>query len=191
MIRALIFDCFGVLYNEGKSYVMKACPSDRIDDLKSLYYQSDYGYISREDFLQSISSLVGMTVDEFLQTESREYVRNQPLFAYIRHQKRSYKTGLLSNVGEGFLESLIDRSELDELFDQVVTSSSVGVVKPAREIYEIMADRLGIPTDECVFIDDIPANVDGATRAGMKGLLYTTNHQLEVDLARVLGNGDA
>ena len=61
----------------------------------------------------------------------------------------------------------------------------------SREIYEIMADRLGIPTDECVFIDDIPANVDGATRAGMKGLLYTTNHQLEVDLARVLGNGDA
>lgn len=186
MIRALIFDCFGVLYNEGKAHLMSLCPPDKIDELRSLYYQSDYGFISREEFVTAVAELIGLSVDEYVRREGGEYVRNEPLFEFIRSKKSHYKTGILSNVGEEFLGSLISPIEQSELFDEVVLSSSVGMIKPAKEIYELMATRLELAPEECVFIDDIPSNVDGAKLAGMKSVLYTTNHQLEVDLRDIL-----
>jgi 2-haloacid dehalogenase len=44
-------------------------------------------------------------------------------------------------------------------------------------------ERLGVAADDTVFIDDQPANVEGAERVGMKTILFTTNSQFEVELA--------
>lgn len=186
MIRALIFDCFGVLYSDGKKSVEARCPPEKLNELKALYHQSDYGYISREDFVRSVAELVGIKEADFVDIEKSQYVRNQPLVDFIRSQKSDYKIGLLSNVGEDFFESLFTAQESEELFDTVVLSNSVGVTKPARAIYEIAAKRLGVLPEECIFIDDIPTNVEGANRAGMNGILFTTNHQLDIDLQELL-----
>jgi putative hydrolase of the HAD superfamily len=191
MIRALIFDCFGVLYSDGKKYVEARCAPEKLDELKSLYHQSDYGYISRADFVRSVTELVGINEADFVEIEKSQYVRNQPLVEFIRKQKSHYKTGLLSNVGEAFFESLFTAEEQEQLFDTVVLSNSVGVTKPSRAIYEIAAQQLGVLPEECIFIDDIPVNVEGANAAGMTGILFTTNHELDIDLRELLENTNA
>src|SRR5690606_10713487 len=114
-------------------------------------------------------------------------VRNQAIFEYIRQLRTNYKIGLLSNVGDTFLDTLITDKERNELFDTVVLSSSVGMIKPSVEIYHHTAQRLGVEPDECVMIDDIPKNVEGANNAGMQGVLFTSNHQLEMDIRSLLG----
>jgi HAD superfamily hydrolase (TIGR01509 family) len=53
-----------------------------------------------------------------------------------------------------------------------IRSGQVGVRKPGPEIYRLTADRLGVRPDECVFVDDIPANVEGARAVGMWALLH-------------------
>lgn len=56
------------------------------------------------------------------------------------------------------------------LFDVVVISGEVGLRKPDPEIFQLTADRLGLPPAACVFVDDHPANVRAAERVGMVGV---------------------
>jgi epoxide hydrolase-like predicted phosphatase len=61
---------------------------------------------------------------------------------------------------------------IDELFEVVVDSAFVGTRKPEPEIYAITLERLGLPADACVFIDDLAPNVDAAKTAGMHGIVH-------------------
>jgi putative hydrolase of the HAD superfamily len=79
-----------------------------------------------------------------------------------------YRTALLTNNArewEPVWRSLIP---VDELFDVVVDSSVVGLRKPDPQIYELTCSRLGLPPDECIFVDDLECNVDAASALGME-----------------------
>lgn len=78
------------------------------------------------------------------------------------------RTGLLSNSWG--LE--YDRAGWPELFDAVVISGEVGLRKPDPAIYALAADRLGLPAEQIVFVDDLPANVRAAVAAGMVGVRH-------------------
>ncbi len=96
---------------------------------------------------------------------------------------KEFKIGLLTNMGPGTLDEVFSEQERNKLFDVVVVSSEVGLIKPSRDIFELTSERLGVPADETVFIDDRPVNTDGAERTGMKTILFTTNKQFEVELS--------
>ncbi len=72
---------------------------------------------------------------------------------------------------------------LEDLADEVVISSEVGIRKPSRQIYTIACERLGVAPEGAVMIDDLQQNLDGAARLGIAGILHTdaesTRSQLE------------
>jgi putative hydrolase of the HAD superfamily len=94
---------------------------------------------------------------------------DQRMMAAVRAARASgLKTGLISNTW-----GLHPRHEwFAEAFDVVVLSGAEGIRKPEAAIYRRAADRLGVGTDECVFVDDIPVNVEGARAVGMAGVLH-------------------
>jgi putative hydrolase of the HAD superfamily len=78
------------------------------------------------------------------------------------------KTGLISNTwGE-----VATDHDLSGLFDAEVRSGEEGLRKPEPEIYRLAARRLGVSPEECVFVDDIPSNVEGARAVGMWAILH-------------------
>ena len=78
------------------------------------------------------------------------------------------RTALLSNSwGNEY-----DRSDWHEMFDTVVISGEVGMRKPERQIFELAVDRIGLPASECVFVDDVPHNIDAALEAGLVGIVH-------------------
>jgi putative hydrolase of the HAD superfamily len=79
------------------------------------------------------------------------------------------RTGLLSNSW-GCDE--YPREDFPGLFDTVVRSGEVGMRKPEPEIFRHAAQTLGLPPGECVFIDDMPANVAAAQACGMTAVLH-------------------
>lgn len=96
------------------------------------------------------------------------------------------RTGLLSNSwGLDYV-----RDGWDALFDTVVISGEVGLRKPDPAIYALAAERLGLPPDQIVFVDDLTANVRAAVAAGMVGVRHTdagtTVEELEILLGRSL-----
>jgi putative hydrolase of the HAD superfamily len=80
------------------------------------------------------------------------------------------RTALLSNSW-GCEE--YPRADFPGLFDTVVLSGEVGMRKPEREIFLHAAQALGLAPAECVFIDDMEANVAAAQACGMAAVLHT------------------
>lgn len=78
------------------------------------------------------------------------------------------RTALVSNT---WGTAAFDRMDLS-MFDQLVFSGREGVRKPEPRIYELTAERLGVPPERCVFVDDIPVNLDGARAVGMAAVLH-------------------
>ena len=77
-------------------------------------------------------------------------------------------TGLISNSwGTG----IYDRAPM-QIFDATVISGDVGLHKPQPEIYLLGAERIGVPPERCVFVDDLRENVEGAEAVGMAGVLH-------------------
>ncbi|SFB61980.1 haloacid dehalogenase superfamily, subfamily IA, variant 3 with third motif having DD or ED/haloacid dehalogenase superfamily, subfamily IA, variant 1 with third motif having Dx(3-4)D or Dx(3-4)E [Amycolatopsis marina] len=92
------------------------------------------------------------------------------LDALERARTAGIRTALLSNAASG--ESV--RRSLSPYFDEQVYSGEVGVAKPDREVFLLTAERLGVPADACVFVDDAAGNVAGAVAAGMVGVHHSS-----------------
>jgi epoxide hydrolase-like predicted phosphatase len=93
------------------------------------------------------------------------------------------RTGLLSNSW-GFD---YPREGWDQIFDTVVISGEVGLRKPDPEIYALAADRLGLPAEAIVFVDDLGPNVRAAAEAGMVGVRHSDLDGTVAELERLLG----
>ncbi len=107
-----------------------------------------------------------------------------PLLTVVREVRgRGVLTGLLSNADGLWAPP----QEWDGLFDAVVISGEVGMAKPSAEIYELTAERLGLPVGECVFVDDLAINVRGAAAAGMVGVHHTSVSATVGELGVLLG----
>ena len=65
-----------------------------------------------------------------------------------------------------------------QVLDGMVVSAEEKLIKPEPEIYQCLLDRYGLDRDECVFIDDIQKNIDGATAAGIRGILFENPAQV-------------
>lgn len=188
MIRALIFDCFGVLTNDGwlafKERYFKP-GSDESLKATELNRQSDAGFISHEEFVKDLAELAHIEVDEAKRLVDG-HVRNETLFAYIRDELKSqYKIGLLSNAAGNYIGELFEPWQA-ELFDEMTFSFELGVIKPDHRMYETIATKLGCLPEECVFVDDREGFVNGALEAGMKGIWFRDNQQCRQDLVAIL-----
>ena len=69
-----------------------------------------------------------------------------------------------------------------DAFDGVVVSGEVKTLKPRPEIFQILFERHDLTPAECLFIDDVPANVAGAEAVGMHGHHFTSPQRLRADL---------
>ncbi len=69
------------------------------------------------------------------------------------------------------------------LFRDIVVSSSVGLCKPDPRIFRLALDRFGVAAADCLFIDDIAANVEGARAAGLAAVQFTSAAELRGLLA--------
>jgi epoxide hydrolase-like predicted phosphatase len=92
-------------------------------------------------------------------------------------------TGLLSNSwGGGYPRELFPA-----MFDAVVISGEVGMRKPEPRIFLHAAELLGLAPQECVFIDDIQANITAAEQIGFTGVLHSAADDTAQQVANLLG----
>lgn len=59
-----------------------------------------------------------------------------------------------------------------EFFDGTLISADEKVMKPQPEIYRLCMERFGLKPEECFFIDDVQANIDGAAACGIAGTVF-------------------
>ncbi len=74
-----------------------------------------------------------------------------------------------------------------EIFDGVVISGEERIRKPSRHMYELGAERAGVPAERCVFVDDLAFNLTPAERLGMATIHHTSAETTIPELERLLG----
>lgn len=93
------------------------------------------------------------------------------------------RTALLSNSwGDDYRRDLFP-----ELFDVVVISAEVGMRKPEERIFRHTASLLGLEPEECVFIDDVAANIVAAEAIGLIGVHHREPGPTALRLTELLG----
>jgi epoxide hydrolase-like predicted phosphatase len=106
------------------------------------------------------------------------------LDAVRRARGSGVRTGMISNSMGG---ASYDRSLFPELFDGIVISGEVGLHKPQPEIFLLGAERAGVTVEECVFVDDLRENCEGAEAVGMTTVLHRGSGTTLPELERLLG----
>jgi HAD superfamily hydrolase (TIGR01509 family) len=189
MIKALIFDCFGVLcVDPGRLFFQTEIPNYQAiqREVDDLVMQADYGYISQDELAQAVSSLSGLPLERVRDGLLQDLARNQPLLDFAQGLRPRLKVGMLSNTSVATMERYFGQQERAELFDAVVLSSEVGITKPHPDIFRLAAERLDVAPGECVMIDDLERNCAGADAVGMQSVLYTDIESAKKALSKLL-----
>jgi putative hydrolase of the HAD superfamily len=98
---------------------------------------------------------------------------NEQLFAYYRGLRdRGVRMAMLTNNVREWEHRWRGMLPIDDVFETVVDSAFVGMRKPEPEIYALTLERLGLPAEACVFVDDLEINVDAARSLGMAGIVH-------------------
>lgn len=87
-------------------------------------------------------------------------------------REQSITTAVFSNELMDFQgREWVERQEWFELFDVIVDATEVGIRKPDLRVYDLVVERVGIPAERCVFVDDNPAYAAAGEAAGMVSVL--------------------
>jgi putative hydrolase of the HAD superfamily len=197
-VKGLLLDYGGVLTTNVFDSFRAFCEAEGLDPdaVKDLFREEprarklvravEVGEIGEDDFSARFGELLG--IEEPRGLIDRLFAGMGPdtpmLEAVTRARAAGVRTGLISNsMGEG----RYDRAAFPELFDAVVISGDVGLHKPQPEIYLLACERLGVEPPDCVFVDDLRENCDGAEAVGITAVLHRGAERTLPQLERLLG----
>lgn len=186
MINTVIFDCFGVLIQDGLGLLTANFhpTQEQWDQMEVYRRQADQGLIGREEVTQHFARILNVSEKDIESIMSHLH-KNVPVFQFVQQLKKAgYKTGLISNVSAGFVDKYFNQTEKNS-FDCLLLSYTVGFTKPDPRIYQEACRRLQVEPERCVFIDDSKANVAGAEQVGMHGYVFDNLDNLKQHLTNL------
>ncbi len=201
MKRAVIFDFGGVLMK-----TINQQPRHAWDDRLKLphgsvekvvhgsesWRRAQTGEMSVEDYWSDVAQQLNLSKADVAQLAQDYFSADRlddDLIAYIRELRTDgYSVALLSNDSPALSDKLRVLGIVD-LFDPLIISGSIGVMKPNAAAYEAILAALGRAPAETIFIDDMPANVAGAQAVGMHAIRYVDGMDLRAALAPLLTAG--
>jgi epoxide hydrolase-like predicted phosphatase len=152
---------------------------------RELLIALETGEVDEPEFEPQFAAMLGVEANGLI---DRIFAGGRPedemLSAVLAARQAGVRTGLISN---SWGTRRYDRELLARLFDGVVISAEVRMRKPTPEIYELGAARIGVEPGFCVFVDDLPFNLDPAAELGMAIVHHTSPEQTISELERLLG----
>lgn len=100
----------------------------------------------------------------------------------MKSLKGKYKLYVLSNFHYPAFDYIFKNWEFFKYFDGKIVSGHCKLLKPEKEIYELLCSTYSLNPDECVFIDDTKVNIEAAEKFGIKGIHLTDKNILEEKL---------
>jgi putative hydrolase of the HAD superfamily len=114
---------------------------------------------------------------------------NEPMIELMRECRRSgRRMAMLTNNVQEWEPLWRTMLPVDEIFEIVIDSGWVGYRKPERQIYEITLERLGLPAEACLFVDDLEVNCDAARGLGFTAVQYREPEQAVAEVRAALAD---
>ena len=184
MIKNVIFDCGQVLirYNEveiATNFTDNAADAEilgKIGMSRKYWECFDRGTLEEADYLEMVKKELPEHLHDAVEKLSEEWVKCCPAMPGMEEivcdvKKTGKKLYLLSNFNKRLRYEQHYISAL-QYFDHLVISGEIKVAKPDKEIYEYLLSTYNLVPEECIFIDDNPANIAMAKSLGIHGYLF-------------------
>jgi haloacid dehalogenase superfamily, subfamily IA, variant 3 with third motif having DD or ED len=197
MIRNIIFDIGNVLADFGwRDFFGKfGYEGETIERLAAATVKSavwdevDRGVWSEEELVEGF-----IRNDPGLEPEIRRIFENvrgmvskrEYAIPWIKElQKAGYRCYYLSNFSSKAHRDCIDALGFLEYMDGGILSYRDKLIKPQREIYQLLLERYGLKAEESVFLDDTEKNLSGAEKLGIRTILFQNREQAVDDLEKL------
>ncbi len=140
--------------------------------VSKLGYES--GLIDTVGFLTELNRQLGTELnrEDFTKIWTESFRENAEMAQLLTQLKAQCPLYLLSNTNEVQYEWLQTTYNVARHFEELVLSYKVGCCKPDLAIYREVLKRSGIPAQDCLFVDDLEANIEAATTLGMNTIQF-------------------
>ncbi|MEV7771986.1 HAD-IA family hydrolase [Kitasatospora sp. NPDC086791] len=198
---ALILDFVGVLTANAGPAHRTWCLAQGLDaeawrhtlghdpEASRLYTELEAGRLGQAEWNQRVAPILGLAEHENLM--GRAWAGVRPADDMIALARSAAQAGLsVALLSNSFGLDPYDPYEalgVWELFDVAVVSEREGIAKPDPAIYQLTLDRLGLPGEACVFVDDHPRNLPPAEALGITTVLADGTPGNAARIATLLG----
>lgn len=196
--RAVIFDFGGVLMKTvdpsprlawDRQLGLQPGHVERIVHGSASWRLAQTGQLPVEDYWQDVAQKLSLDETQLRQLQADYFSGDRldaDLIAYIRRLRTDgFTVALLSNDSPALRDKLTQLG-IAELFDPLVISGEIGVMKPDAGAYDAVLARLQRPASEAIFIDDMPVNVEAARARGILTIHYVAGMDLPAALKDLL-----
>lgn len=183
MIKNIIFDMGGVLIDYNPEKTLYGMFDKETADIllreifrNKIWSDKDRGIIFPDEIMEQKRNSIPAEIFDKVSGMVDNFYPYMPPFEkmvpFIEMLKeKGFGIYLLSNASSDFHERRKDIPALS-LFDGVLISADYKLIKPEKEIYLALYEKFSLKPEECFFIDDVQANIDGAKATGMDGHCY-------------------
>lgn len=197
MITTIIFDIGNVLADftweeHYRSFGYDDAMVKRIADATvrhPMWNENDKGVISIEEIIQAFVDAdpeIEQDIRRVLDNVKTIVSRNDYAIPWIQDLKnKGYRTLYLSNFSEKAETECAYALDFIPYMDGGILSYQEKVIKPMPEIYEILIKRYNLAPEECIFIDDTPANLVGAEKFGIHTIHFQNQAQAIEELRKM------
>jgi putative hydrolase of the HAD superfamily len=194
MIKTIIFDLGNVIvsFDHRKIVEKLQCVCEKESEeifteaISSTFVQHyNLGKVTSAEFFDSVNRALKLEMNfaDFSQawncTFNAETIIPEQ---FVKKLSKSYRLLVLSDTNELHFDFIRENFSILDHFDDFVLSYRVGAVKPSAEIFRAVIEKAECLPGECIFIDDVEINVEGARRYGMNALQFISVEQLEAEL---------
>lgn len=197
MITTIIFDIGNVLVDfNWKEYLASFGFSKEVEEklakatmLSREWDEFDRGVLELEDIIQSFvknDSTVEKEIRMICENVHDMLGRRDYAIPWIKELKeKGYGVYYLSNFSRKAEVECAHTLDFLPFMDGGILSYQEKVIKPEPEIYQLLIDRYKLIPKQCVFMDDKPENCEGARKAGMHTIVFTTKEEAEKELFKL------
>ncbi len=139
-----------------------------------IHREFERGKISENEFINHFLTLFDHKIDRetFCKIYSNIFLVNEDVASLLPKLKVNYKLVLLSNTNSIHQKYGWHQYEFLKYFDKLILSHQVGSVKPEEKIYKAVEEFTQKPSEEHLFIDDVPEYIEGAKKLGWSGIVF-------------------
>lgn len=200
-IRSVIFDFGGVLLRWRPEEITRDFYSDHglRDALKHAVFQHpdwidmDRGTLSEDLAAERFAARMGRPPEEMRQLLERVRDSLTPIGESFAIVKSLAMQGIplyaLSNMPASTFSYLRDRYDCWGVFEGIVISGEIGMIKPEPDIFDYIARRYDLVPSETIFVDDHLSNVESGARLGFRTIHFSTPQQCAAEFHSLLGVG--
>lgn len=178
MIKNIIFDIGGVIFDDSKSHIDKLLNKDSSDIYRKAYNHNFKrcmtGDIDVDNHIKTFENDPDYEEIKYILCKDNlkvSYPIMKENYEYIKTLKDKYNLYLLTNITKdsyNYIMNTIDTT----IFKGGIYSHKVHLIKPDTKIYELILDKYNLEKSETIFFDDRECNVDAANSIGLKSVVF-------------------